>query len=206
MPLRPMGSPLSLRFASPGGVGASSGLPNRSGGANPAAHMVNWNGSAIPVGYLVRGWSLPMSPGAMAVTADRLAASVGACAAKCFSRIAVVGLCSMAFTIHTLRLRWRRATGSAVAAGVNSTKCLSRMTCTGEIGARPSAQDIAYAVWGAPNAIAAGFSAGRIMRGVAAVNLGKKAGDTFRDVNDTADQVTGTTTPSGDRTAVTVGA
>jgi hypothetical protein len=194
----------SLRLL--GGTAGPCGLPQRArrGGAC-AAHAQTMPGAAIPVGYL-DAWGLPMKAGALGITADRVCGAIGSAVAKCLSRIAVTGLCGASVTIHTLRLRWRTATGGGVATGGSGTKCLSRMTCTGEIGARPSAQDIAYAVWGAPNAIALGFTAGRVMRGLAAVNLGKKSGDTFRDVTDTTDQVTGTTTPAGDRTAVTVGA
>ncbi len=203
MPLRPVGSVLSMRVSMPGGTHPGAGLPDRMRRGNPAGHLVNWKGSAIPVGYLLAGWSLPLVNGAMAATAARTAA-FGSCALKCLSRIAATGTCGASRTIHTVRLRWRRATGTTAASGSASLKGLARISATGKIGATPSAQDIAYAVWGAANAIELGFTAGRVMRGMAAVMLGKKTGDTFRDLNDTENQVVGTTTPGGDRTAVTV--
>lgn len=189
-----------------GGTAPLCGLPDRArrDGSN-AALAQTMPLAAIPTGYL-DAWGLPMKKGGLGITADRLGGSVGDIVAKCLSRAAIAGLCSATVTLHAVRLRWRTATGSGSGLGASSAKCLSRMVCTGEIGARPSAQDIAYAVWGAPNAIALGFTAGRVMRGLAATHLGKKAGNTFRDVNDTTDQVVGTVTPTGDRTAVEVGA
>jgi hypothetical protein len=205
MPLRPVGSVLTLRAACAGGTSPHCGLVMRQRGARLGNHLGNWPGSGLPAGYGENGISLPMTYGAMATTGR--GGAIGSAVAKCLSRIAVAGLCSAAATLHTIRLRWRRATGAeATAIGEVIAKGLTRATCTGRIGAQPSAQDIAYAVWGAPNAITGGFSAGRVMRGLAAINLGKKSGDTFRNVEDTADQVEGTTTPAGDRTAVTVGA
>jgi hypothetical protein len=203
MPLRPVGSVLTIQVSYPGGIGPQAGLSVRR--RSPAAHLINWPGSSLPVGYRESGWSLPMKKGAIAAT-GRYVASIGTAVAKGFTRAVAAGVVTATATLHTARLRWRLASGTGEATGTATSKGLSRATCTGRIGASPSALEIAYAVLGAPNAVTGGWSLGRAIRGIAAVNLGKKSGDTFRNVDDTADQVTATTTPAGDRTSVTVGA
>lgn len=96
--------------------------------------------------------------------------------------------------------------GSLIATSLRGTTFLS---CSISIGSRPSADDIAYAVWGLDNGIEAGWTPRQIMRVVAAVLAGKVSGaganaPVFRDVNDTKPRVSATTDTSGNRTAVTL--
>jgi len=83
----------------------------------------------------------------------------------------------------------------------------ARPTLTVSIGARPSAEDIAQAVWGMDNGIETGWTPRQIMRIVAAVLAGKVTGSgsnapVFQSVTDAKPRVEATTDASGNRISV----
>ena len=83
----------------------------------------------------------------------------------------------------------------------------ARPTLTVSIGSRPSAEDVAQAVWGMENGIETGWTPRQIMRIVAAVLAGKVSGagsnaPVFRGITDAKPRVEATTDASGNRTAV----
>ena len=80
------------------------------------------------------------------------------------------------------------------------------VTLNVSIGSRPSADDIAYAVWGLASGIESGWTPREAMRILAAAMAGKSSngGKTFRDLNNTKDRITGTMDGSGNRTAITL--
>jgi hypothetical protein len=85
----------------------------------------------------------------------------------------------------------------------------ARPTMTVSIGSRPSAEDIAQAVWGMDNGIETGWTPRQIMRVVAAVLAGKVSGagsnaPVFRAITDAEDRVNAVTDASGNRTSVTI--
>lgn len=92
---------------------------------------------------------------------------------------------------------------------VPTIRGLTFISCSIKIGFQPSAQDIAYAVWGLDSGIETGWTPREVMRIVAAVLAGKVSGaganaPVFRDVNDTKARVNATTDSSGNRTAVSL--
>lgn len=85
----------------------------------------------------------------------------------------------------------------------------ARPTMTVSIGARPSAEDVAQAVWGMDNGIETGWTPRQIMRVVAAVLAGKVSGagsnaPEFRSVTDAKARVTATTDAAGNRLTVSL--
>lgn len=94
-------------------------------------------------------------------------------------------------------------TGAAAAAYLRGK---GFVTANISIGARPSADDIAYAVWGLANAIETGWTPREAMRVLSAALAGKSSngGKTFRSLTDSKDRIVGTVDGSGNRTAVTL--
>jgi hypothetical protein len=84
----------------------------------------------------------------------------------------------------------------------------ARITATLSIGSRPSADDIAQAVWNT-FPVEAAFSAGDVMRIMFAALAGKVSGAggttiTIRAATDTQDRIVATVDSNGNRTAVTL--
>jgi hypothetical protein len=82
------------------------------------------------------------------------------------------------------------------------------MAAVFDIISRPSASDIAQEVWNSLS-IEGGFSAGELLRIMAAALAGKVSGAagttvTIRDVNDTRDRIVATVDANGNRSAVTL--
>lgn len=85
----------------------------------------------------------------------------------------------------------------------------ARPILTVSIGARPSAEDVAQAVWGMDNGIETGWTPRQVMRILAAVMAGKVTGadlnaPVFRSITDTEPRVTASTDASGNRSTVTL--
>ena len=111
---------------------------------------------------------------------------------------------------HVTGLKNRPMTTSGTGTIITAyPRARARPTLTVSIGSRPSADDIAQAVWGMENGIETGWTPRQIMRIVAAVLAGRVSGagsnaPVFRDVTDTKPRVSATTDASGNRLAVSV--
>lgn len=123
------------------------------------------------------------------------------------SSMAGAGAATLARLAGTIWMIWQR--GGTGAVTVPTIRGNSFLSCDIKIGFQPSAQDIAYAVWGLDNGIESGWTPRQILRALSAVLAGKVSGaganaPVFRDVNDTKARVSATTDADGNRTAVTI--
>jgi hypothetical protein len=153
--------------------------PVREGGLGTTAVVAIDRGLSSAIATLLAGGRLEgATAGSSAVTADYLRGVVQA-----------LGLV---------------ATGSAVAGDLRGA---GRLVAHLRIGANPSADDIAQAVFHGLD-VEPGFNLKQVLRLMAAMLLGKVQGGpgtpAFRDLNDTVDRVQMTADASGNRTAVTL--
>jgi len=187
-------------------------------GKGPIAQTVNGVGSInyaikgnAPIGATYSGTSSIVFPvkgwGPIGSTYNGIGTFQGSMRAN--APIALSVTAASVFYGHFAGIYQSAMTVHGIATFTLGIKGWAYITTNINVGANPSANDVAYAVWGLLNGIESNLTPREAMKLMSAVLLGKVSGagsntPVFRDVNDTVDRVSAVTDSSGDRTSVTL--
>lgn len=164
---------------------------------------------SFPVGYYQDGIVLPMKLGGLGATFGIKGTSTVSAG--------IIGAGDAAGTIPGTCTVTAPITGLKDAAATLPGSCTMTVASIGRgsmsaainIGFAPSADDIAFAVWGLANGIENGWTPRQSMRVMAAALAGKVSGSgvnapVFRSITDTKPRITATTDADGDRLTVSL--
>jgi len=162
---------------------------------------------SFPVGYYANGIVLPMKLGGLGSTFGIKGAST--------VETAIQGYGDSAAAIDGTSALTAPITGLKDAAATLPGSCTFTVASIGRgtiaaainIGFAPSAEDIAFAVWGLANGIETGWTPRQSMRVMASALAGKVSGaesnaPVFRSITDAKDRITATTDADGNRLTV----